>query len=659
MKLSHILITISFLLLTLASSMQAQDLALVPKPVELKKQEGTFLLDKHTTITYAISLAREAEFFTSQIKVATGLDIKRTDTKTKQLIELKLDNTINESIGEEGYQLVVEKKKVTITAKSNTGIFYGLQSLLQLLPDYAFSRVNTNAVSITIPCVSIVDYPRFKWRGFMMDASRSFQSVAYLKKTIDLMAMHKMNVLHWHLTDDHGWRIEIKKYPWLSEKGAWRKQPNYPVKGEMGNYGGYYTQKQIRELVKYAAERHITIVPEVDLPGHSSALLWAMPELSCDSVEQQQHMQYFRDYPMRSVNYIRHRGTNVICAGKESVYPVIEDIIDEIISLFPSEYIHVGGDEVDKKWWSACPHCQKGAKKERLNDMDELQAYFINRVEKMVNARGRKLIGWDEILEGGLSESASVMAWRNIEGAKKSLDQGRKTVVAAHQGYYIQENQTTNPFHPQGWPRINTAREVYEFNPVPKGTTAAQEEKILGIQTSVWTPFMHNDQLLDIALYPRNVALSEAAWVDKNSKDWENFEARLHKHLKRLNYLGVAYWREDSVKIGSWQTNDLWKQQSVLTFDISKELTKPGVYFVLGDMQEGAELIVEKAIVLENGKQIAHDVHIGLISKEKNHDRIYFMDIQRVDKTAKYELQLQVKGTLGKVSKGDVYLLKP
>lgn len=651
------LIILGLLLFVFTQVNAQKEINIIPKPVELKPGSTVFTLNENTQIKASHKLNNESRFLIDHIKISTGMELNSSFSQNSNVIELKVDSKLHKKQGKEAYLIKVETNKVLITGASSKGIFYGIQTLLQLMPEKVFSRVNHKINEVAIPAVEILDYPRFGWRGFMLDASRSFQPVEYVKKTLDLMAIHKMNVLHWHLTDDHGWRIEIKKYPELTQVAAFRNQPNYPVKGEINPYGGFYTQKQIRELVKYAGERHITIVPEVDLPGHSSALLQAMPELTCDNVEKQKHIQYFLDYPMRNTNYIRHRGTNVVCAGKESVYPVIEDILDELIDLFPSEYIHVGGDEVKKDWWEACPHCQKKAKKEDLKDMNELQAYFIKRLEEMVVARGRKLIGWDEILEGGLSPTASVMGWRGMKGAEESIKQGRKTVVASNQGYYIQRNQTENPYHPQGWPRINTAKSIYEYNPVPEGLTKEQEELILGIQTSVWTPFMNKESLWDIALYPRNCALSEAAWIQDESKDWDDFEKRMNSHYKRLAYQGVAYWRENSKIIGTWDTQDLWNENSVLSYDVSNEIGQAGVYFILGDLTEGSELVVEEAVLLKDGKQIAGDKHLGYIAVERNHDRIYFLDVQDVDKDSKYEIQLKVKGTLGKVSEGKILLM--
>lgn len=655
-------IVVCILILNSSTFTVAQEtINIIPKPVSLKVNKGFFYLTKNTSLKASNQLKNEAMYFAEQVFISTGFQINNEDISNlkSNLIELKIDDSIQKKYGNEAYRLVVAKNKIKILAGNKKGVFYGLQTLLQLLPQEVYSRSRIDDMEWSVPFVEILDYPRFGWRGFMLDASRTFQPVSYVKKTLDLMAIHKLNVFHWHLTDDHGWRIEIKKYPWLTQVGAWRNQPNYPVKGEINPYGGFYTQKQIRDIVNYAAERHITIVPEVDLPGHSSALVYAMPEMVCDSVEKQHHIQYFRDYPTRSTNYIKHPGSNVVCAGKESVYPVIKNILNEIIDLFPSEYIHVGGDEVKKNWWNACPHCQARVKKEGLGDMDELQAYFIRRLEKMLNARGRQLIGWDEILQGGLSKTASVMGWRGIGEVDKSLKEGRATVVACHQGYYIQRSQTKNPFHPQAWPSISTPKSIYEFNPVPDNVTPKEEKLILGIQTSLWSNSMNNENLSDLASFPRNCALSEAAWTPKESKNWKDFENRLNNHLTRLDYLGVSYWRENTKEIGDWDTSELWKASSVLNYNISKHIEKPGVYFVLGDLEEGSELVIEEAVVFMDGLQISSDKHLGYISKDRNHDRIYFLDFQNIDKKASYELQLKVKGTLGKVTKGKIYLLHP
>ncbi len=633
---------------------------IIPKPFDVNLEYGEFVLDSETEIHFPPELKDEAAYFLEKISISSGIKIDALSiAKDKNIIELNIDKKLVDNYGKEGYELIVTEKKIEIVGASNSGVFYGLQTLLQLLPAEAFSRVNISAKEFTVPCIRITDYPRFSWRGFMLDASRHFQPVEYVKQTLDLMAIHKMNVFHWHLTDDHGWRIEIKQYPWLTETGAWRNQPNFPVKGEINPYGGFYTQEQIREIVKYASERHITIVPEIDLPGHSSALVHAIPEMACVNARKDGYVHYFRDYPMRERNYIRHRGTNVVCAGEEDVYRIIDNILGEIVDLFPSNYIHIGGDEVKKKWWEACPVCQKRLHEEGLQDMNELQSYFIGRLEKMLNNRGRNLIGWEEILDGNLSPSASVMGWIGMARSMESVKQGRETVIASNSAYYVQMSQTDNPFHPQRWPLNTTTKNIYEFDPIPPELTEEEKELILGIQTSLWTPFTNKEELWDIATYPRNCALAEAAWTQPELKDWDDFQIRMQKQYQRLAYLGVSYWRENQTLIGEWDTDDIWEKESVLTFDVTSVVNQPGVYFFLGDLEEGVETVFKKSILLKDGKQIASDKHMGYVSQERNDDRIYFLDIQHIDKNSKYEVVFDLKGTLGEVSRGKIYVIVP
>lgn len=640
---------------------QSPAINLIPKPNQVTINKGTFNLNANTQIFADASLKNEVVQFCESLLPSTGINFKeKNSNEAKNSINLSIDKQLFVNQIEGSYKLLVDENRILIKAGSPSGIYYGLQTLLQLLPEKVFSRTKITNVNWSIPCVEISDSPRFEWRGFMLDASRHFQSVEYVKRTLDLMAMHKMNVFHWHLTDDQGWRIEIKKYPWLTEKGAWRNQPNYPEKGKTDSYGGYYTQEQIREVVTYAKERHITIIPEVDLPGHSSALIYAMPELMCDNVEHAGYSWYFMDYPQREKIYIRHPGTNVVCAGKESVYPVIDNILSEIIELFPSEFIHIGGDEVSKEWWNKCPHCKKRMKDENLEDMDELQAYFIKRLEKMIIAKGRKLIGWDEILEGGLSETASVMSWRGMAGGIEAIKQGRKVVMASNEGYYIQKAQTNNPLHPQKWPSMITSKTIYEYDPIPDDFTADQKNNVLGIQTSLWTPFSHNADVWDIAIYPRNCALSEAAWSTENNKNWDDYQVRMKSHLKRLAYQGVSYWREESKIIGSWDTKDVWDKEAVLKIDATDYINESGVYFVIVNQENGeGTLSIEETILLKNGKQIVSDKHSGTTSKDKNHEQIYFLDLQKASNGDAYEIQIKVKGMLGKVSGGNIHLFKP
>ncbi len=635
--------------------------ALVPYPVELELKQGTFEIDENTLLTGGFLFKEELDYFSDMLLPSTGMKLKYAEKPSSEThtISVLLDDKLNKVHGKEAYQLDVSEENIVIKAGGKPGAFYGFQTLLQLLPTQVFSRVKISDAEWKIPMVHILDYPRFKWRGFMLDAARSFQPLSYVKKVVDQMALHKMNTFHWHLTDDHGWRIEIKKYPELTEVGAWRNQPNYPQLGDKGKYGGYYTQEELREIVDYAKQRHITIVPEVDLPGHSSAFVEVFPEMICDSVERQKEIQFFDDHPKRGVNYIRHPGSNVVCAGKERNYEIIRNMLGEVMDIFPSEFIHIGGDEVDKKWWKDCPECGDLMKREGLKDYDELQAYFIRRMEKIINARGRKLIGWDEILDGGLSNTATVMGWRSLDKSLEALEQGKNVVIAANQAYYIQENQTTNPLHPQGWPRINTAEGIYKFKPVPDTLSQKEKSHILGIQTSLWSNFMIRPETWDMAVFPRNCALSEAAWTPLEKKNWEDYQQRLDTHLERLAYRGVAYWRENAEAITEFSLDE--NDEKVLTFDVTSKIKNAGNYFVTIDYIEGDEkgIQLEEVVLSRNQAPIASDKHLGFTTAKKNHDRIYFLDIQAKKDKGTYTVLVKLKNLGDTLVKGKIFITAP
>ncbi|RYZ51710.1 MAG: beta-N-acetylhexosaminidase, partial [Chitinophagaceae bacterium] len=397
-----------------------QEPTIIPKPVQLERGEGHFTIDKGTSLIFPQGnkdLQAAAAYLTAAIHTVSGIRLSQ-QAKGGKRISLRLAKTAG--IGEEGYLLQVAPSAITITANTKAGIFYGIQTLLQTLP-----AIRTNA-PLLVPIMRVKDYPRFAWRGMHLDVSRHFFSPELVKQYIDLMAAYKMNTFHWHLSDDQGWRIEIKNYPKLTSVGAWRVDQNDKVwgdrpqakEGEKPTYGGYYTQEQIKEIVRYAAARSITIVPELDVPGHSAAAIAAYPALSCAQKSQ---------LPMTGGNYTGVSSN--LCPGNDSVYTFLQTVYSELMSLFPSPYIHVGGDEVDKTAWKGCPKCQARMKKERLKNEEELQSYFIRRMEKIINAKERKMIGWDEILEGGLAPSATVMSWRGEAGGIEAAKMGHNVVM--------------------------------------------------------------------------------------------------------------------------------------------------------------------------------------------------------------------------------------
>ena len=416
----------------------------------------------------------------------------------------------------ESYSLKVDKKGVEISAFTEAGLFYGIQTLLQLAEN------NTE-----IPYINIEDAPRFAYRGMMLDVSRHFFPLEFVKKQIDLMARYKLNRFHWHLTDGPGWRIEIKKYPELTNIAAWRTHASwkewwasprkYLEEGTSGAYGGYYTQEQARELVKYAAERHITVIPEIEMPGHSEEVLAVYPQLSCTGK------------PYTSSEF---------CIGNEETFAFLENVLTEIIDIFPSEYIHIGGDEASSEHWKKCPKCQARMKSEGLKDEAELQSYLIKRIEKFLNDKGRKLLGWDEILEGGLAPDATVMSWRGEAGGITAVQSGHDAVMTPGEFCYFDSYQANPGTQPEAIGGFLPIEKVYSYNPVPQKLTAEESKRILGVQANLWTEYIATEQHVEYMLYPRLLALAEVAWTQPENKSWEDFRLRVNKAIPILQEKG-------------------------------------------------------------------------------------------------------------------------
>jgi hexosaminidase len=439
-------------------------------------------------------------------------------------------------VGPEGYELTVTPQGVVIRATDYAGAFYGVQTFLQLLPPEIFAA-SPNPRAMSVPCVHIEDQPRFKWRGFMLDVSRHFFTKAEVEQILDVMALHKMNSFHWHLVDDQGWRVEIKKYPRLTDVGAWRKEIGFKLDpkastayGPDGRYGGFYTQDDIREVVKYAQARHINIVPEIEMPGHSTAALMAYPEFSCTGGP------FTTDLPGGVFN-------GVYCAGNERTFAFVEDVLAEICDMFPGKYIHVGGDEVPVDNWKACPKCQARMREEGLHKESELESYFIRRVEKCVNSHGRNLIGWSEIREGGLAQNAAIMDW--VGGATEAAMAGHDVVMSpladCYFDHYQSENHSTEPHAIGGFLPLN---EVYAYEPIPANLDPKFQSHILGAQANEWTEYMPSIRHVEYMAFPRLCALSEVLWSAKSSRDWNSFMSRLPAGCRRLEALGVNYRRD-------------------------------------------------------------------------------------------------------------------
>jgi hexosaminidase len=511
---------------------------IIPKPTECKVYKGSFTLQEGTEVIIMEGqpeLANLSAYFTESIKAAGGPAMKVTTIKQYSKITSKaIYLSINKSdslLGKEGYALRVDKNYIMLNAYSGRGLFYGLQSLFQLMPAETANALKAGKpVKWEVQAVKISDIPRYSYRGMHLDVSRHMFPVAFIKKYIDLLSIYKMNTFHWHLTDDQGWRIEIKKYPRLTSVGATRKGTQVAKTDETDNkpYGGFYTQDEVREVVAYAAARYIRVMPEIEMPGHAIAALSAYPQYSC------------RQVPME-IRTTWGVSDDVFCAGNDSTFYFLQDVLTEVMALFPSEYIHVGGDECPKSQWVKCSKCQARIKTEGLHNEHELQSYFIKRIEKFLTANGRKLVGWDEILEGGLPPQAAVMSWRGFEGGIEAAKQGHDVMMTPGSHCYFDYYQGDPAYEPLAIGGYTNLRKVYSFEPTPPELTPEQAKHILGAQGNLWTEYIENGNHVEYMAYPRAIALAEVNWSAKDSRDWDDFTRRLKNHFIRLDLKGVNY----------------------------------------------------------------------------------------------------------------------
>lgn len=587
MRLFYIFIT--FFLFHLSSAQNQNNL--IPKPLELKYQDGFFELNKKTTIQ-ADENSFEAKYLKELIKIHTGLDLKispKNNPKNNIQLNVNVPDTIN--FDKEQYNLDITKTKIHISAFSNQGLFYGIQTFLQVIP---FEKKS----EISIPSLKISDQPKLQWRGMHLDVCRHFFSKEFIKKYIDYLAMYKMNTFHWHLTDDQGWRIEIKKYPKLTEVGAWR---NGSMIGHYTDqtfdnirYGGFYTQEEIKEIVAYAKERHITIVPEIEMPGHALAALASYPEFSCAGGP----FEVGKTWGVLE---------DVFCT-KDETFAFLENVLTEVVELFPSEYIHIGGDESPKVRWKSCPHCQKRIKEEHLKDEHELQSYFIQRIEKFVNSKGRKIIGWDEILEGGLAPNAAVMSWRGTEGGIAAAKQKHFVVMSPGSHCYFDHYQGEPKNEPIAFGGYTNVEKVYSFSPIPKELSAEESKYILGAQANLWTEYINTPEHVEYMFFPRIAALSEVVWGTSNPNNYKEFEKRLIQHFEMYEKKGINYSKaifEVTSKVNPAENGVAFELKSVNPKGIKyttdgSEPNKNSFYYETPILVTSNQTI--KAAYFENGK---------------------------------------------------------
>ena len=504
-----------------------QGINIIPTPQSLVQHDGFFRLGSNTAIAAASPEAKTvAEFFAAKMRTATGLNIQVAE---KGNIQLSIDPSLDVA-NDEGYTLDVTKDGAVVVAKTAQGLFYGMQSFLQLLPAEIESPSKVNGIAWQAPAVSIKDAPRFGYRGIMLDPCRHFMPVENVKKYLDVLSLFKMNRMHWHLTDDQGWRIEIKKYPKLTEIASKR------IDGEGTEHSGYYTQEEIKEIVKYAADRFITVVPELELPGHEMAAIAAYPNLSCKGEQGTPRVIW-------GVEDI------VMCPGKEDMFTFLQDVIDEMVPLFPSEYFHIGGDECPKISWKNCPLCQKRIKEEGLkadskhSAEERLQSYVIQRMEKYLATKGKKIIGWDEILEGGLAPSATVMSWRGEDGGIAAALMDHTVIMTpGGNGMYLDAYQGDSKIEPVTIGGYTLLEKTYSYDPIPDTLVAmGKSNYILGVQGNTWSEYMYDEAKRDYMVFPRILAVAEIGWTNLDRKDYKDFERRIENAYVRLDGHAINY----------------------------------------------------------------------------------------------------------------------
>jgi hexosaminidase len=517
-------------------------LPLLPQPVRVVVRGPAFGLSSRTTVHTGRGLGpRSAALFTQYVQAKCHLELGRQPAAgAASTIDLRLDSTAVPQ--REGYHLVVSANRITLTGHDEAGVFYGLQTLSQLLGP------GGRAAEVRLPGCEITDYPRFAYRGMHLDVSRHMFPVSVLKKWLDVLAFYKINTFHWHLTDDQGWRLEIKKYPRLQTVAAYRTETLLGHKKELPHrfdgtrYGGYYTQAEARELVRYAAERHITVIPEIEMPGHALAALSAYPALGCTGGPYQAATFWgvFDD---------------VYCAGNEDTFTFLTSVLDEVVAIFPGRYVHIGGDECPKTRWKVCPKCQARIKAEHLKDEHELQSYFVQRMGRYLATKHRQLLGWDEILEGGLSPGATVMSWTGEQGGIEAARLGHSVVMTPEKEVYLDYYQSLNPRDLLAAGGYTPLRKLYRYEPVPAVLTAAQAHYVLGVQANVWTEYMPTPRKLEYMVFPRLLAVAEIAWSPRGPRDYPGFLARVRAHDPLLGALGVVPARNydevtDSLRAG-------------------------------------------------------------------------------------------------------------
>lgn len=668
----------------------ASEPAIIPRPTRMTTADGAFLLTPETRIVSEAVSADQAEVLRGYLRPATGLPLLDSKDAAINAIVLRVDPRISEQMGflragtsntapraeagagtsppaptskaatsdepiaAEAYRLVVTSRRIEITGAAPAGVFYGIQTLRQLFPPEIFRRTRVEGVRWEIPAVTIEDAPRFAWRGAHMDVSRHFMPREFVFKFLDLMALHKLNVYHWHLVDGTGWRIEIRKYPQLTEKGAQSDfssmQPADATRSINQRPGGYYTQEDIREVVAYAQERFITVVPEIEMPGHSYAVIKALPQYG--NVEQVRAAG-------GDLSGLDGWGTDVYNVDDETI-AFLKDVLTEVLELFPSRFIHIGGDEASKLPWKRNPRAQARMKALGLANEDELQSWFIRQFDDFLTARGRRLIGWDEILEGGLAANATVMSWRGQAGGIAAAKAGHDVVMSPTSHTYFDYCQARpRQYEPRAIGGYLPLATAYAFEPVPAELTAAESRHVLGGQFQLWSEFIPHPKHMEYMAFPRGCALSEVVWSSAKPRDFGDFLRRLRPHLKRLDVLDVNYRpldRPDYEPAARWAKGDAGETFTVKEWDITAALARPGEYNILFSFSGGANrLVIEWVEVLAEEAVVVRIEQLGYAgNKEENNE--YRVTVPPAASARRYLLRANVRGDGGSDSSGEIYV---
>lgn len=630
--------------------------SIIPKPITVVEGEGEYKLTKKTKIYADKGCLETAEFLAKFLRIPTGYPLVVENISDPNSIKKGIILTLKEmpNPNKEAYTLDITPEKIIITANNKSGLFNGTQSLRQLINPEIENPSVVKRSKWLIPVVSIKDEPYFSWRGYMQDVSRTFYDMQFMKKYLDVMALYKLNTLHFHLTDDQGWRIEIKKYPKLTSAIT----TQFPDKhNQPAERSGFYTQEQIKELIAYAAERNITIVPEIDVPGHAWPIILTYPELGVNDVREPNYVMPF----LASWSYWGHQFTpNPLDPTKEEVYIFLDHIFSEIAELFPGEYIHFGGDEVVHRLWENEPHVQAFMKDKRMKNIGELQSYFVNRVADIILSKGKKPLGWSDILKDAesLNKNVAIMSWL---GDVKKAANNKLNIVASPSGYLYfditQKDRNDGTMSDLAYGNINSIERIYDYDPA---ASLPDEDKkyVLGVQANMWPAVPQEIKDINVQNFPRILVLSEIAWLSKSQREYDNFMKRLANHYPRLDVMKIDYYREGGYITGTWSPEDISTEYKELEWDVTKKVYAngriiAGFYFTKGE----SYLNIRKVQLFENGKVISEDIHDGLADTfrgtHKTKTYQYNLKVDKYNPKATYIVKAEVSGKGGSDSYGN------